>query len=255
MQSLQPILYKKISIHSENQARGLIESFTSRSKMVIYLFVGIPIKPNMTGKLLYCCPLLISLVLYAGGNSCSRFSTLLQSVNNLSHLKYFSVDPTALFKTHFTHLPNTSIFHHVMHLDLTTHWTWEMVMRGFNYLYHLTHLPITWQQSRYLTDPLWELLDCPDFKMLVLWSEDIETHSLIIMNLMKRKLDDVCVVLLHCASQWALCVNRGFWLHAKHILAWCKDKKSEYPHVFILQKPKTHLLQLQPLHVPHPTRI
>lgn len=255
MQRLQPILYKKISIHSENQARRLIESLTSRSKTVIYLFVGTPIKPNTTVKLLRRCPLLISLVLYAGGNNCSRFSALLQSVNDLPHLKYFSVDPIALFKTRFVHLPNASIFHRVTHLDLTTHWTWEAVTRGFNYLYHLTHLSITWQQSRYSTDPLRELLDRPDFKMLVLWSEDIETHSLIVTNLVKRELDDARVVLLHRASRWALRVDGGFWLHAERILAWRKDKKSEYPHVCILQKPKTHLLQLQPWHVPHPTRI
>ena len=81
-----------------------------------------------------------------------------------------------------------------------TYWTWEVVTRGFNYLYCLTHLSITWQQSHYSTDTLRELLDRPDFKMLVLWSEDIETQSLIVVNLMKCNLDDVRVVLLHRAS-------------------------------------------------------
>jgi hypothetical protein len=149
MQMLQPILYKKISIHSENQARGLIESLIFRSKMVIYLFVSMPIKPNTTVKLLCHCPLLISLVLYMGGNNCSRFSALFQSVNDLPHLKYFSINPIALLKTCFVHLPNTSIFHCVTHLDLSPHWPcqWEVVIRGFNYLHHLTHLLITWQQS------------------------------------------------------------------------------------------------------------
>lgn len=127
-----------------------------------------------------------------------------------------------------------------------TYWTWEVVTRGFNYLYCLTHLLITWQQSHYLTDTLRELLDRPDFKMLVLWSEDIETQSLIVVNLMKCNLDDAHVVLLHRASRWALHVDRGFWLHAERILAWCKDKKSEYLRVCVPHQPKTHLLQLPP---------
>ena len=82
--------------------------------------------------------------------------------------------------------------------------------------------------------------------MLVLWSEDIETHSLIVMNLVERKLDNARVVLLHCASRWALRVDGGFWLHAERILTWRKDRKSEYLHVCVLHQPKTYLLQLPP---------
>lgn len=43
------------------------------------------------------------------------------------HLEYLSADPALFFQTHFMYLPDTSTFHRVMHLDLTTHWALDTI--------------------------------------------------------------------------------------------------------------------------------
>ncbi|KAH0834939.1 hypothetical protein J3R83DRAFT_10632, partial [Lanmaoa asiatica] len=174
-------------------------------------------------KLLRHCPRLMNLVLRAGGNILGKYRIIVDAVNSLPCLKFLSIDPAVVFQTRFVHLPDASMFHHISHLDLTTQWSWEAVARGFQYLYCLTHLSITWKQSRYVTDALQDLLRRPDFTMLVLWTDQPETCPLVINSLVRRKLDDPRIVVLRRASYWYFRVDGGVWLYAARIIAWRKE--------------------------------
>ncbi|KAI9567876.1 hypothetical protein HD554DRAFT_2039274 [Boletus coccyginus] len=222
---LQPILYRKISIYCDVTAKDLIQSLTIRPKRILYLFVGVSVHPSTTAKLLRLCPRLMNLVLRAGGNILSKYRVVIDAVNSLPHLKFLSIDPAVVFQTRFVHLPDASMFHRISHLDLTTRWSWEAVVRGFQYLCCLTHLAITWKQSRYATDALRDLLRRPDFAMLVLWRDELATYPLVINSLVRRKLDDPRIVVLQRASCWYSRVDGGHWLHAARIIARRKENK------------------------------
>ena len=195
MQRIQPILYRKISIYSDTNAERLIYSLTHKPKKILYLFLSMSIHPSTTSKLLRHCPLLVNLVLY-GSISPVKCGMIIQALNGLAHLKFLSVDPASLFQMHFVHLPNASVFHRITHLDLTAHWTSEAIIRGFQFLNHLTHLSITWKQARLATSALRELLHCPNFQMIVLWRDELETHPVVVSSLRKRRLDDPRIVVL-----------------------------------------------------------
>ena len=170
----------------------------------------------------------MNLVLRAGGHILGKYCMIVNAVNSLPGLKFLSIDPTVVFQTRFVHLPNASMFHCISHLDLTTQWPWEAVVRGFQYLCCLTHLLITWKQSRYVTDALQDLLCRPDFAMLVLWRDKLATYPLVISSLVRRKLDDPRVAVLRRVSCWYFWVDGGLWLHAAHLIAWCQENNSEY---------------------------
>ena len=134
----------------------------------------------------------MNLVLRAGGHILGKYCVVVDAVNSrLPGLKFLSIDPAVVFQTRFIHLPNASMFHRILHLNLTTQWFWEAVARGFQYLYCLTHLSITWKQSRYVTDTLRDLLHHPDFAMLVLWRDEPATYPLVVSSLVRCKLDDL----------------------------------------------------------------
>ncbi|KAH0832280.1 hypothetical protein J3R83DRAFT_13274 [Lanmaoa asiatica] len=216
---LQPILYRKIFIYCDVTAKNLTMSLTTRPKQILYLFIGMSVHPTTTAKLLQHCPQLMNLVLRAWGNILGKYRIIVDTINSLPSLKFLSIDPTVVFQTHFVHLPDTSMFHHISHLDLTTQWSWEAVARGFQYLYCLTHLSITWKQSHYVMDALQDLLRRPDFAMLVLWTDQLETCPLVINSLVRHKLDDLRIVVLRRASYWYFRVNGGVWLYVVHIIA------------------------------------
>ena len=115
---------------SEACAQSLLHSLTMRSKPVLYLHIGMSLPPGTVAMLLHHCPRLISVALHGGGNSLCRFHVILNALNNLTHLRYLSVDPALFFQMHFVYLPDTSAFHRVMHLDLTTHWALDMITSG-----------------------------------------------------------------------------------------------------------------------------
>jgi len=135
-------------------ARDLIHSLTIRPKWILYLFIGVSIHPSTTAKLLRLCPQLMNLVLCAEGNILSKYCIVVNAINSLPYLKFLSIDPAVVFQTRFVHLPDASMFHRISHLDFTIQWFWEAVVRGFQYLCYLTHLMITWKQSRCATDAL-----------------------------------------------------------------------------------------------------
>ena len=178
------------------------------------------VPPGTVAMLLRRCPRLINLVLHGGGNSLSRFHVILNSLNNLTHLKYLSVDPALFFQTRFVHLPDTSAFHRVTHLDLTTHWAWDIIVGGVQYLHCLTHLSMTWKISRMVTHSLQALLRRRTFKMILLWLDEIDGHQRVIRKLLEWRLDDPRIVLLRRASKWAMELGGGCWLHAERIIAW-----------------------------------
>ena len=226
MRRIQPILYRKISIYLDDNAERLIYSLTCKPEKVLYLFLSMSILPSITSRLLRCCPLLVSLVLY-GGIGPSKHHMVLRALNGLPHLKFLSVDPASLIQRSFVYLPDASVFHCVTHLDLTAHWTSEAIIRGFQFLAHLTHLSITRKQARHATSALRELLHCPNFQMIALWRDELETHPTVVSDLLKRGLDSPHIVLLCRASRLSLWVDGGFWLHAAHIIAWHKQNNSE----------------------------
>ena len=201
------------------------------------------IHPSITCRLLRHCPQLVNLILY-GSISPVKYGIITQALNGLAHLKFLSVDVASLFQMRFVYLPNASVFHHVTHLDLTAHWTSEAVIRGFQFLASLTHLSITWKQARHTTSALRDLLHCPNFQMIMLWRDELETHPAVISDLLKCRLDDPCVILLHRASRWSLRVDGGFWLHAARIIAWRKQNNSEYLRVCVQHQ--THLTLQSP---------
>jgi len=192
LQRIEPILYRKISILSEARAQSLLHSLTtgSRSKIVLCLHIGMSVPPGTAAMLLRRCPHLINLALHGGGNSLCQFHVILNVLNNLTYLRYLSVDPAQFFQTHFVHLPDTSTFHRVTHLDLTTHWTLDTIASGFQHLYHLTHLSMTWKMSRKVTHGLLALLQCRNFKLILLWLDEIDGHPRVISNLLRQRLDD-----------------------------------------------------------------
>ena len=97
MRRIQPILYRKISIYSDDNAERLIYSLTCKPEKVLYLFLSMSILPSITSRLLRCCPLLVSLVLY-GGIGPSKHHMVLQALNSLPHLKFLFVDLSHLYK-------------------------------------------------------------------------------------------------------------------------------------------------------------
>ncbi|KAI9572494.1 hypothetical protein HD554DRAFT_2036068 [Boletus coccyginus] len=165
----------------------------------------------------------MNLVLRTGGQIQGKYRVVIDAVNSLPYLKFLSIDPAVVFQTRFIHLPDASMFHRISHLDLTTQRSWEAVARGCQYLYRLTHLSITWRQSRFLTDALQALLHHPDFAMLVLWKDELAAHPLVINSLVRHGLDDPQIVVLRSASCWYFQVDGGYWLHAAHIIAWHKE--------------------------------
>ena len=149
LRRIEPILYKKISIFSDARAQSLLLSLTTRLKTILCLHIGMSVPPGTVAILLRRCPRLINLVLHGGGNSLSRFHVIINALNALTYLRYLSVDPALFFKTPFVHLPDTSVFHRVTHLDLTTHWSWNITTTGVQHLLHLTHLSMTREYHGY----------------------------------------------------------------------------------------------------------
>ena len=168
-----------------------------RPKTVLYLHISMSISPGTVAMLLRCCPHLINLVLHGGGNSLCRFNVILNALNNLMYLRYLSLDPALFFQMRFMYLPDTSAFHCVTHLDLTTHWALDTIASGFQYLNRLTHLSMTWKMSRMATHALLALLQCQSFKLILLWLDEIDGQPMVIRNLLKRRLDNSRIVLLH----------------------------------------------------------
>lgn len=185
------------------------------------------VPPGTVAMLLRRCPRLINLVLHAGGNSLCQFQVILNALNSLTFLRYLSIDPALFVQTGYVYLPDTSAFHRVTHLDLTTQWTWDEITSGYQYLSRLTHLSMTWKMSRMATHGLLALLQRPSFKLILLWLDEIEGEAWVIKNLLKRKLNDPRIVLLRKASNWAMRLSGGFWLHAERIIAWRKENNSK----------------------------
>ena len=61
---------------------------------------------------------------------------------------------------------------------------------GFQYLYHLTHLSITWKMSHMATHSLLALLQRQDFKLILMWLDEIDGQPMVIRDLLKWRLDD-----------------------------------------------------------------
>ena len=91
---LEPSLYWKISIFSEGKAQCLVDSLTLWSKTVWYLYIGMSVCPEMSSTLLCLCPHLKNLNLQVGGNSVCHINIVLDTLNDLTHLKYLAVNPT-----------------------------------------------------------------------------------------------------------------------------------------------------------------
>ena len=113
---IKPILYRKIIILSKACAESLLHLLTTRSKTVLYLQIGMSVPPGTVAMLLRCCPRLINLALHGGGNSLCRFHVILNALNNLTYLRFLSVDPALFFQARFVYLLDTSVFHRVTHL-------------------------------------------------------------------------------------------------------------------------------------------
>ena len=196
-------------------------------KTVLSLHIGMSVRPHTVAPLLHHCPCLVNFTLYRGGNCLSQFRVIVDALNSLTHLRYLSVDPAWLFRTNFVYLPDTSAFHSVTHLDLTTHWALDMIAIGFKHLPHLTHLSITWKMSRMATHDLLALLQRKNFRLILLWLDEIDGQARVIEKLHNRKLNNPQVVLLRRASNWPAELSGGFWLHAERIIAWRKENGSE----------------------------
>ena len=225
---IKPILYRRISILSEACAESLLYSLTMRLKTILYLHIGMSISPGTAAMLLHRCPCLINLVLHGGGNSLCEFNMILNALNNLMYLRYLSLNPALFFQTPFVHLPDTSAFHHVTHLDLTTQWVLDTIATGAQHLNCLTHLSMTWKMSHRATHGLLALLQHQSFKLLLLWLDETGGQPMVIRNLHKHRLDNSQIVLLCWASNWSMELSGGFWLHAEHIIAWCEENNSKY---------------------------
>ena len=185
------------------------------------------VPPGTVAMLLRRCPRLINLALHGGGNSLCRFHVILNALNNLTYLRFLSVDPALFFQTRFVHLPDTSVFHRVTHLDLTTHWALDTIASGFQHLSRLTHLSMTWKMSRTVTHSLMALLQRRNFKLILLWLDDIDGQPRVIRDLLKRRLGDSRMVLLRRASSWSMELSGNFWLHAERIVAWRERNNSK----------------------------
>ena len=99
MYRLEPSLYRKISIFSEGKAQCLVDLLTLQLKTVWYLHISMSVRPETLSMLLCLCPHLQNLNLQAGGNSICHINIVLDTLNDLTHLKYLAVDPTLLFCT------------------------------------------------------------------------------------------------------------------------------------------------------------
>ena len=185
------------------------------------------VPPGTVAMLLRCCPCLINLALHGGGNSLCWFHVILNTLNNLTYLRPPSVNPALFFQTCFVYLLDTSVFHCVMHLDLTTHWALDTITSGFQHLSHLTHLSMMWKMSHMVTYSLMALLQCQNFKLILLWLDDINGQPRVIRDLLKWRLDDSQIVLLRQASNWSMELSGNFWLHAECIVAWHERNNSK----------------------------
>ena len=185
------------------------------------------VPPGTAAMLLHRCPRLINLVLHGGGNSLCQFHVILNALNNLTYLRYLSVDPALFFQMRFVYLPDMSAFHRVTHLDLTTHWALDTIASGLERLYRLTHLSMTWKMSRTATHALLTLLQRRNFKLILLWLDEIDAQPRVIRKLLERRLNDPRIVLLRRASNWSMELGGNFWLHAERIIAWRKENNSK----------------------------
>ena len=77
-----------------------------------------------------------------------------------------------------------------MHLDLTTHWSWNITTTGVQHLLHLTHLSMTWKMGCTVTYSLQTLLQHRDVKVILLWLDEINGHQRVVRKLLKWTLDD-----------------------------------------------------------------
>ena len=198
-----------------------------RSKAVLYLQIGMSVPPGTVAMLLRRCPHLINLALHGGGNSLCRFHVILNALNNLTYLRFLSVDPALFFQARFVYLPDTSVFHHVTHLDLTTHWALDTITSGFQHLSHLTHLSMMWKMSHMVTYSLMALLQRRNFKLILVWLDDIDGQPRVIRDLLKWRLGDSRIVLLRQASNWSMELSGNFWLHAECIVTWHERNNSK----------------------------
>ena len=194
--------------------------------------------PETTTTLLRLCPHLRMLNLRAGGNSFCHFKTILSALDDLTHLRDLSLDPALLFSTRYVYLPDAAVFHRVTHLDLTTTWTWEAITTGFHVLPRLTHLSVSWSSSRTSRDSLRKLLSREKVKLIVIWREAIETHNVVVENLLRHKLDDLRIVVLCRVGSSSLQMSGGFWSHAERIITWRKKHSSKYRCYVYVQKMK-----------------
>ena len=226
-QRIEPILHRKIIILSKAHAESLLHSLTTRSKAVLYLQIGMSVPPGTVAMLLRHCPRLINLSLHGGGNSLCQFHVILNVLNNLTYLRFLSVDPALFFQTCFVYLPDTSVFHHVTHLDLTTHWALDTITSGSQHLSRLTHLSMTWRVGRAVTRSLVALLQCQNFKLILVWLDDINGQPRVIRGLLKWRLGDSRIVLLRQASNWSMELSGNFWLHAECIVTWHERNNSK----------------------------
>ena len=165
---LKPSLYWKISIFSEGKAWCLVNLLTLWLKSVQYLYISMSVCPEISSMLLHLCPHLKNLNLQAGGNNICHINMVLDTLNDLIHLKYLAVNPTLLFCTWLVHLPDMDIFHHMTHLDLTSCWTWEAITSSFQYHSQSTHLSLNWNITCASTDGLHKLLACEHFGVIML---------------------------------------------------------------------------------------
>ena len=191
LQRIEPTLYRKISILSEARAESLLRSLSTRSKTVLSLHIGMSVPPGTTAMLLHHCPRLINLIHHGRGNSLCQFHVILNALNNLTYLRYLSVDPALFFQMRFVYLPDTSAFHCVTHLDLTTHWALDTIASGFEHLYRLTHLSMTWKMSHTSTHTLLTLLQHRNFGLILLWLDEIDGQPSVIRKLLERRLNDL----------------------------------------------------------------
>ena len=78
-----------------------------------------------------------------------------------------------------------------------------------------------------VTYSLMALLQCQNFKLILLWLDDINGQPRVIRDLLKWRLDDSQIVLLCQASNWSMELSGNFWLHAECIVAWHERNNSK----------------------------
>ena len=131
-------------------------------------------------------------------------------------------------------------FPRVTHLHLIPSWTSDAIACGFQNLPSLTHLSMTWKTSQMVTHEILALLGRRNFKVILLWLDNLDDKAKVIASLRQRNLDDPRIVLLRRASKWSNELSGGFWLHAERIIAWREYNNSKYGDLCFYHRTNRH---------------